>query len=155
MEEFQAFSNSFYKHSPLKVLLYWFIFALLLGACISVFLSDSSQRKSNLDCIISPTWSDWVGCSTLDCNSTGYRSRTVLQEATGDGLPCTQKDLLQTASCKTILGACAELNCQYSPFTPWSSCPDSCVRTPQDCSLIPSQIRTRNVLRGSLPGGDP
>ena len=105
--------------------------------------------------MLSTSWSDWIGCDSLDCNATGYRSRSVLQEAVGDGLPCAQKDLIQTATCNTIIAQCIAMNCQYTNWSPWSDCPDSCIRTPNDCSLIPTQVRNRNVTRVALPGGIP
>ena len=155
MEGFQIFEQNFFKYATPRTILYWMVFGLLTGACISVFLAEGTLKKKNVDCVLSLSWSDWVGCESLDCNANAFRSRTVLSEAAGDGLPCAQQDLLQTASCKTILPQCTVMNCQYSNWSPWSICPDSCIRTPNDCSTIPNQIRTREVIRTSMPGGDP
>jgi len=155
VEGFEDFEQNFFRYATPRTILYWMIFALLAGSCISVFLAEGTLKKRNVDCVLSLSWSNWVGCETLDCNANAFRSRTVLSEASGNGLPCAQQDLLQTASCKTILPQCTVMNCQYSNWSPWSTCPDSCIRTPNDCSTIPNQIRSRNVIRTSLPGGDP
>jgi len=155
VEGFQNFEQNFFKYATSRTIFYWMVFGLLTGACISVILAEGTIKKKNVDCVLSLSWSDWVGCENLDCNANAFRSRTVLSEAAGDGLPCAQQDLLQTASCKTILPQCTVMNCQYSNWSPWSTCPDSCIRTPNDCSTIPNQIRSRNVIRTSMPGGDP
>ena len=155
MEGFQEFEENFFKYATPRTILYWMVFAVLTGACISVFLAEGTLKKKNVDCALSLSWSNWVGCETLDCNANAFRSRTVLREATGDGLPCAQQDLLETSTCKLLLPQCAVMNCQYSDWSPWSQCPDTCIRTPNDCSTIPSQMRSRNVIRTSLPGGDP
>jgi len=155
VEGFQEFEENIFKYATARTIIYWMVFALLTGACISVFLAEGTLKKKNVDCLLSNSWSEWIGCENFDCNANAYRSRSVLNEAVGDGLPCAQQDLLQTATCKTIIPQCAAMNCQYSNWSVWSTCPDSCIRTPNDCSTIPNQMRSRNVIRTSLPGGDP
>ena len=154
MDGFEAFQANFFRNTRPATLIYWIFFAVIVGTCVSVFISESTFRNKNRDCLLS-SYSDWVGCEVQDCNAIGFRSRTVLQESTGDGLLCSQQDLVQTASCKTVLPQCIAMNCQYSNWTPWSTCPDSCIRTPNDCSTVPNQVRTRAVIRTPLPGGDP
>jgi len=142
------------KYSPLRVLIYWAVFALLAGACVSVITTEVQEGNVfDQDCVFSE-FSPWQGCESLDCSALAYRSRTVLVNQSGDGAPCALGAvLLETTTCQSLLTQCDAVSCQYSEFSDWSACPDTCIVSPTDCAGLGTRVRTRTVIRPAMPGG--
>ena len=112
---------------------------------------------SSVDCVLEQ-WSSWSSCSK-SC-SEGFRGRTrnILQQAEGGGLPCQHRH--DTRSCKsdrcpgakTVLETGSEsilhlfggklllsVDCRLSGWTSWSSCTKTCSGG--------TQKRSRSVLK--------
>ena len=145
-----------HRYSPFRILLFWAVFAIVVALCASVIKADVTYGKVlDADCAFS-AWSEWKGCEALDCSAVAIRTRTLLQQPSGEGALCVMAHLIETSSCNDLLlNVCGNIGCQYTNWSNWSACPDSCIVDPKDCANLPSRVRTRSVLRAALPGGAP
>lgn len=102
--------------------------------------SASSLCPQPSECSLS-AWSDWGSCSAM-CNTNApnggmqYRSRTIVKEASGGALPCSQFALIDARPCNNIatvsygtatyLPECTPVNCEMSGWTTFSDCTALC-----------------------------
>lgn len=148
-------SKSVLKNAPFRILLFWAVFAAMIGACLTMIMSEIKYGDTvDQDCAFS-SYSDWTGCESRNCSALAFRTRTILQQASGDGRPCQNAVLIETSTCDLLLNTCAAVACQYSAWSEWSVCPDTCLESPTDCGAIATRVRTRSVLRTAGPGGTP
>ncbi len=152
---FLDLSKSVLKNAPFRILLFWAVFAAMVGACLTMIVSEVKFGDAvDQDCVFS-SYSEWQGCEQNNCSALAFRTRSILMQASGDGRPCQNARLIETTTCDFLLNTCAAIACQYSPWGEWSTCPDTCMESPQDCGNVATRIRTRSVLRTSGPGGTP
>jgi len=145
--------KSFFKQGlSIRQFFPWIIFVILGSFFIGVYLSEKfavSNKKDLQPCLLS-SWSEWTGCESGDCQEIGVRNRTVISGTER----CTNQLMVETRPCADILN-CSDFNCQYTQWTTWSTCPDLCFHNNKDCNTLPNQVRFRNILRPTLPGGLP
>jgi hypothetical protein len=148
-------SKNVLKNAPFRVLVFWAVFAAIVGACLTMIVSEVRYGDTvDQDCVFS-SFSEWRGCEQNNCSALAFRTRTILNQASGDGRPCQNALLIETSTCDFLLNNCAAVACQYSAWSEWSTCPDTCLQSPQDCGAIATRIRTRSLLRTAGPGGTP
>ena len=114
---------------------------------------------SPVDCVLEE-WSSWSSCSESCSEGFRGRSRNIVQQAEGGGLPCADRHDYQrcnsTAHCagemvvlekrsKSILPSSISVDCNLTEWTSWSSCTITCSGG--------TQMRNRSVLRSEQFGG--
>ncbi|CAE7251463.1 SSPO [Symbiodinium natans] len=103
------------------------------GAACGVTAEEVSCNNTCIDCQVS-SWTDWSECSKTCSGGTQHRSRGILKQAEGEGMPCPEE--LQQAKEDMCAPLDCPVDCLWGDWLPWNGCSVTCGEGTQDRTRV-------------------
>eukprot|EP00927_Polykrikos_kofoidii_P046142 TRINITY_DN40342_c0_g1_i1.p1 TRINITY_DN40342_c0_g1~~TRINITY_DN40342_c0_g1_i1.p1 ORF type:complete len:1783 (+),score=246.39 TRINITY_DN40342_c0_g1_i1:177-5525(+) len=117
------------------------------------FQNDLEPCAQNRCAEISPvncTWSSWSSWSSCACDNIQERHRVIAYYAVGGGAQCEGPEV-QAVPCSAHCDEGPAMDCEHSPWTPWSACPVTC----GGGQVLGFVVRFRTVTQYPRGSGEP